>query len=160
MQPRPHRKHREDQRKQTAIDKGKRLIRVDAAGDQNKGHRDDGEQKNGRHVERGQDNNPDQCRNGDGRMTPAIGTGRRMTDIDHLHIGRQPLNVLRGPFEQQRIANLDDQFIQLTPDVLVPAVHRQRIDTIPPAQPHGPQRTPYHPASRCDQHLDGGGLDR
>jgi hypothetical protein len=46
-----HRQHREDQRQQPSLDEGKRLVGVDAAGQQHDGHGDDGERQDRGHVE-------------------------------------------------------------------------------------------------------------
>ena len=78
--------------------------------------------------------------------------------IDHVHIRREPLDIGRCAFEQERVAHLDRQVIEL-PDILVPPVHRQRIDTVSPPQPHCTQLAPHHPAARGDQHLDRRRLD-
>ncbi len=160
VQRRPDREHGEDQRQKPPLDEGKRLFRVDAAGQQDDGDTDDGEDEDRRHTQPRQRHDARQHAKGNRRLVAAIGLHRRLRDIDKVHVGGQTLNILGRAFQQQGITDHHHQIVQLAADILVPPMHRQRIDAVTAAQAKLPQRPPDHAAAGRDQHLHRLGLDR
>ena len=80
---------------------------------------------------------------------------RGLGHVDEIDVRGQAPDVLGRALEQQRVAHAHRHLVELAPDVLVPAVDRQRVDAVAPAQAQRAQRAPHQPAARRDQRLHG-----
>jgi ABC-type nitrate/sulfonate/bicarbonate transport system substrate-binding protein len=58
-------------------------------------------------------------------------------------------NIGRRALKEQRITNPDDEVVELPPDILVPAVHGQRIDPVAPAQAQIAEAPAHHAGRRA-----------
>ena len=160
FQPCTHGQHPEQHAHQATVDKAERLIRINTAGQQDDGDADKGHDLDRGHVDGRQADDADQNRNDDGGLGPAKGAFFGMGDVDQVHVGGQPLNILHRPLKQQGIADADHQIIQLATNILIAAVGGQHIDRITAAQAQFAQTAANHLAIGGNQHLDRAGGDR
>jgi hypothetical protein len=135
------------------LDEGKRLVGVDAARQQHHCDRDDGKRQDGRHVERGEKYDSGHRSDGDGGFLPPVGTLGRGGDIDKLHIRGQPIDIGGRALQKERVAHAHHEVVELPPDILVPAVHGQRVDPVAPAQAQVAEAAAHHARARRDQDL-------
>ncbi len=84
VQRRADRQHGEDQRKKLPLDKGERLVGVDAAGQQDHRHGNHRQRQDRRETQRRQQHDPGQRAERDGRVPAAEGPRRRVRDVDEL----------------------------------------------------------------------------
>ncbi len=142
--PDPDGEHRKDQGQQAAFDEGKRLVRVDASGQQDDRDADDRQSQDWGDTKRRKHDDAQQHADGNRGLTAPVGLDRGMRDIDQFHVGGQTLDILGRAFQKQCVANAHDQIVQLPADVLVPPMHRQRIDAVAPPQAHRTKRPADH----------------
>ena len=79
-----------------------------------------------------------------------------LVEIDEVDVGGEAADVVGRALEQQRVADPHHHVVELAADVLVPPVHRQRIDAVAAPQPEAAERAADQPAVGQDQRLDGG----
>ena len=160
LQPGPHGQHAKQHAHQAAIDKPKRLVRVDTAGQQNHGDPDKGHDFDRGNVDGGQADDADQHGDNNRGLAAAKGPFFGMGDVNQVHVGGQTLNILHRALQQQCIANAHHQIIQLAANVLIAAVGGQHINRIATAQAQFAQTAAHHLAIGGNQHLDRAGLHR
>jgi hypothetical protein len=89
-----------------------------------------------------------------GDFCAAVGPLGRGGDVDKLHVRGEPLDILGRALEKQRVADAHHEVVELPPDILVPAVHGQRVDPVAAAQAQIAEAAAHHARARRDQDLD------
>ena len=142
------------------LDKGKRLVGIHTFRQQQDRDGDDGQGKDRGDAQRRENHQTGQSCQCYWRMTAPVSPGRGFGHIHKVQIIRHAPDVFGCAFDEQRVTDAHDQFVQLPPDILIPPMHGQRINAVAPPQAHCTEAATHHLADRGDQHLDCGGLDR
>ncbi len=88
-----------------------------------------------------------------GRAPALERLGGGLAQVDQIHVGGEPADVVRRTLEQQRVADPDHHLVELAADVLAAAVHRERIDAVAAAQAQAAERPADEAAFGQDQRL-------